>query len=684
MFKTIKIPAFGEIGIAVMLTAIISLMILPLPPAIIDILLAINICISVTLLMVALYASNILLLSTFPSILLFTTLYRLSLNIASTKSILLHADAGNIIESFGELVVGGNLVVGLVVFTIIAVVQFMVIAKGTERVAEVGARFTLDGMPGKQMSIDAELRANSLTPEEARKKRSKLQMESQLYGGMDGAMKFVKGDAMAGLVITAVNIVAGIAVGVAYHGMTAGEAANRFSILSVGDAMVSQIPSLLISVSAGVLITRVVDDNNTSSDRSLGTEMFRQLGGHARPLYFASLLLLGFAAVPGFPWPLFLLLAGILTFSGYRLTKKDNKSSTAKGDAVGAFQRAGAKGDAPTIQTRAPQFTPPIGVRVAQDLIQRLSVAKIDQAFDIERVKLQDKLGLPFPGITMWSSPDLAPGVYEILLQDVPCAKTTLPAGKVMLPEAYGHPEIIARCEEQGPAGGFPKSYWAVERDLPANTTVWRDEQVIAHETIRLLQQRAHQFLGIQEAQWLLDQLTLEYPGLVAEVTKALPLQKIADVLRRLLEEQISIRNIRGIMESMIVWGPKEKDMLMLTEYVRGDLSYFLAHRASGGQRKLAAVLLDAPVEQHIRESIRQTPTGNFLALPPDEIKYFVDSIAAHAGDASRTAVALVTSMDIRRYVRRMIETRLEWLPVYSYQELGSHVELSPLGRVTM
>jgi len=198
------------------------------------------------------------------------------------------------------------------------------------------------------------------------------------------------------------------------------------------------------------------------------------------------------------------------------------------------------------------------------------------------------------------------------------------------------------------------------------------------------LQQRAHQFLGIQEAQWLLDQLTLEYPGLVAEVTKALPLQKIADVLRRLLEEQISIRNIRGIMESMIVWGPKEKDMLMLTEYVRGDLSYFLAHRASGGQRKLAAVLLDAPVEQHIRESIRQTPTGNFLALPPDEIKYFVDSIAAHAGDASRTAVALVTSMDIRRYVRRMIETRLEWLPVYSYQELGSHVELSPLGRVTM
>ncbi|MGN6315744.1 type III secretion system export apparatus subunit SctV [Trinickia sp.] len=685
MFKSLRIPGAGEIGIAMLVVAIVSLMILPLPPEIIDVLLALNITLSVTLLMVTMYVGSIVSLSAFPSMLLFTTLYRLSLNIASTKSILLHADAGHIIESFGELVVGGNLVVGLVVFIIISTVQFIVIAKGSERVAEVGARFTLDAMPGKQMSIDAELRANVLSPEDARKKRLQLAMESQLHGGMDGAMKFVKGDAIAGLIITLINILGGIAVGVAYHGMTAGEAANRFSILSIGDAMVSQIPSLFISVAAGVIITRV-EDGKQDAERSLGSDIFGQLAGNARPLFFAAMLLLGFAVVPGFPAPLFVLLAGVLAFAGYRLSKKGTGARTTgtKGAPVGAFQRAGAKGDAPSILPRAPQFTAPVGVRVAPDLIARLSTPHLDKAFDTERASLQDELGLPFPGITMWALETLEPSTYEILVHDVPCSRTTLPHGKVMLPDAARDSALMAQCEARGPAGGYTQSYWVNEKSVPAEAKAWRAEQVIAREAITMLRSRAHQFLGIQEAQWLLDQLGVDYPGLVAEVTKALPLQKIADVLRRLLEEQVSVRNVRGIMESLVVWGPKEKDMLLLAEYVRGDLAHYIAHRAAGGERTLTAVVLDMPVEQHIRQSIRQTPTGNFLALPPDEIKYFVDSIAAHAGAEPRPALAVVTSMDIRRYVRRMIESRLGWLPVYSYQELGSHVELQPLGRVTM
>ncbi|RKP44566.1 type III secretion system export apparatus subunit SctV [Trinickia fusca] len=685
MFKSIRMPGAGEVGIAVLVCAIVSLMILPLPPEIIDVLLALNITLSVTLLMVSMYAGSIVSLSAFPSMLLFTTLYRLSLNIASTKSILLHADAGNIIESFGELVVGGNLVVGLVVFIIISTVQFIVIAKGSERVAEVGARFTLDAMPGKQMSIDAELRANALSAEDARKKRLQLAMESQLHGGMDGAMKFVKGDAIAGLIITLINILGGIAVGVAYHGMTAGDAANRFSILSIGDAMVSQIPSLFISVAAGVITTRV-EDGNDHGERSLGTDMFGQLFRSARPLFFSAVLLLGFAAVPGFPAPLFALLSGVLAFTGYRLTKTDTRRhrGPVKGQAVGAFQRAGAKGDAPSILPRAPQFTAPVGVRVASDLIARLSTPQLDKAFDAERSSLQDELGLPFPGITMWAFEALPASNYEILIHDVPAARAELPQGKVMLPDAAQDQALANQCEVHGAAGGLAQTHWINEKAVPANTTAWRAEQVIAREAIGLMRMRAHQFLGIQEAQWLLDQLNAEYPGLVAEVTKALPLQKIADVLRRLLEEQVSVRNVRGIMESLVVWGPKEKDMLLLAEYVRGDLAHYLAHRAAGGSRTLSAVVLDMPVEQHIRQSIRQTPTGNFLALPPDQIKYFVDSIAAHAGNDARTGLAVVTSMDIRRYVRRMIESRLTWLPVYSYQELGGHVELQPLGRVTM
>ncbi|AGK51154.1 type III secretion, HrcV family protein [Burkholderia thailandensis MSMB121] len=681
--KTLKLPAGGEVGITVLVVAIVSLMILPLPPEVIDVLLGINIAISVTLLMVTMYVGSIVSLSVFPSVLLFTTLYRLSLNIASTKSILLHANAGDIIESFGELVVGGNLVVGLVVFLIITTVQFIVIAKGSERVAEVGARFTLDAMPGKQMSIDADLRANILTPDEARRKRATLAKESQLHGGMDGAMKFVKGDAIAGLIITLVNIVAGIAIGVMYHGMTAGEAANRFSILSVGDAMVSQIPSLLISVAAGVMITRVADDHDEGEGTSLGSEIARQLGGSHRALYFAAVLLLGFAAVPGFPAALFVLLSATLAFAGYRL-QKGARRSTARGEPVIALQRAGAKSGTPSILPRAPLFTCAIGVRVSPDLVARLAPAALDRAFDEERAKLQEEQGLPFPGITLWTSGALPAATCEILMRDVPQARLELPADQTMLPDAASDPALAGRCTKRGPAGGLAESYWIDDKAAPAGARAWRAEQVIAHETIALLRRNAYLFLGIQETQWILDQLGLDYPGLVAEVQKALPTQRIADVLRRLLEEHIPIRNARDIMESLVAWGPKEKDMLMLAEYVRGDLSRYLAYRAARGARQLPAVLLDMAVEQHIRQSIKQTPAGNFLALPPEQVRYLVDSVASFVGDAPRDDVALVTSMDVRRYTRRMIEARLGWLPVYSYQELGDQVELRPVGRVTM
>lgn len=645
MIKALKLPAGGEVGITMLIVAIVSLMILPLPPTVIDALLAINICISVTLLMVTLYVGDISSLSAFPSLLLFTTLYRLSLNIASTKSILLHAEAGDIIESFGKLVVGGNLVVGLVVFVIIATVQFIVIAKGSERVAEVGARFSLDAMPGKQMSIDADLRANILKPEEARKKRAKLALESQLHGGMDGAMKFVKGDAIAGLIITLVNIVAGIAVGVAYHGMSASDAANRFSILSVGDAMVSQIPSLLISVAAGIMITRVADESVPEA-RSLGDEITRQLGNNARALYFAGLLLLGFAAVPGFPAPLFLLLAGILGFVGYRLSKK-RRPGHGDDTQASALQRAGGKGDASAILPRAPQFTCPVGVRLAPDLAAKLDGMRLDTAFDEERAKLQEEVGVPFPGITLWTSAQLAAGTFEVLLFDVP--------------------HSLAPGEKT---------------DTTPNSTA--PEGDIASRTLALLRRHAHQFLGIQETQWILDQLGIEYPGLVAEVQKALQLQRIADVLRRLLEEQVPIRNTRCIMESLVTWGPKEKDMLMLTEYVRCDLSRHIAHRATNGSGRLAAIMPDQEVEQTIRQSIKQTPTGNFLALPPDDISHLVQQVLDLAGQTPREGVAVVVSMDIRRYLRRMLEVPVGWLPVYSYQELTDRVELEPLGRLTL
>ncbi|WP_175964368.1 type III secretion system export apparatus subunit SctV [Burkholderia pyrrocinia] len=683
MLKSLKLPAGGEIGIAALLVAIIALIILPLPTTWIDILLAINIAISVTLLMVSLYMPNVIALSSFPALLLFTTLFRLSLNIASTKSILLHADAGHIIESFGLLVVGGNLVVGLVVFGIIATVQFIVIAKGSERVAEVSARFTLDAMPGKQMSIDADLRADLLTPDEARAKRATLATESQLYGSMDGAMKFVKGDAIAGLVITLINIVAGIAVGIAYHDMSAGEAADRFAILSIGDAMVSQIPSLLLSVAAGVMTTRVSDERDTKPV-SLGAQIGRQLSGNSRALAVSAAMVLGFAAVPGFPSLMFIGLAIALFVGSRHLARRDNSAQAGAGGTAHATQRTGPNTEIGVIMPRAPQFTCPVGVRVSHDLVPRLVADALSRAFAAERASLEEALGLPFPAVMFWTGDNLPASTCELMLFDVPHWSVELPHRKVMIAPRYTSDDnVVADAEIRPPLyPGGADTIWLSDDRVPADTTVWRGEQVLAHAASMLLRQHASLFVGIQETQRILEQAGIEYPGLVAEVHKGLPVQRIADVLRRLLEEQISIRNMRNILESLVLWGPREKDVLMLTEYVRGDLAHFLAHRATRGGRTLSAVLLAPELEQHIRHAIKQTPTGNFLALSPDEIQLLTDRIQSLAGHATGDDVAVVTSMDIRRYVRRMIEERLNGLPVYSYQELAKHVELKSLGHV--
>lgn len=665
MFKTLKLPVGGEIGIVIMIVAIISLMILPLPTQVLDLLLAINIAISVTLLMITLYVPSIVSLSAFPSLLLFTTLYRLSLNIASTKLILLHAEAGAIIDSFGELVVGGNLVVGLVVFVIIATVQFIVIAKGSERVAEVGARFTLDAMPGKQMSIDADLRSGLLTPDEARTKRASLAIESQLHGGMDGAMKFVKGDAIAGLIITLVNIVAGIAVGVVYHGMKAGEAANRFSVLSVGDAMVSQIPSLLLSVAAGVMITRVSDERNPK-DASLGAQIGSQVSGSPRALIFAAVLLVGFSFVPGFPMALFLGLAAVLVFAGYRLARTAHRASGGDRGELSALMKAGAKGEGMPVKDHAPALACAFGMRLAPDLMQRLSYHALGVACESARLRLQSALGLPFPGIVIWTDATLAASRCEMLIHDVPQFAFSLPADMTAEPD----PMVVEITRNQV---ALPERRAGASR---------RPEDLLADVAAALLERHASLFLGMQEVQFLLDELGRDYPTIVAEVQKVMPSQRMADVLRRLLEERIPIRDLRSIMESLIVWAPKEKDLLMLAEYVRIDLARLIAYRATHGSGRLRAVLLDTAVEQQIRQSIKQTPTGNFLALAPDDANALLEAIDGIVSEQERNGLAVVTSMDIRRYTRRLIEKRFPWLPVHSYQELSANVEIEPVGRL--
>ena len=645
----------GEVSIAALIVAVVALMILPLPTFLIDILLSVNITLSVVLLTATMYIPNATTLSSFPSLLLFTTLLRLSLNIASTKSILLHADAGHIIESFGELVVGGNLVVGMVVFLIITTVQFIVIAKGSERVAEVGARFTLDAMPGKQMSIDADMRAGNLTADDARKKRSMLAVESQLHGGMDGAMKFVKGDAIAGLVITLVNIVAGIVIGISYHGMTAGEAAARFSVLSIGDAMVSQIPSLLISVAAGVMITRVANEHE--KPRSLGKEIAAQLTTSNRALFTAAILLCGFALVPGFPSTIFVSIAAVIFLAGRVVGRKTASGNKVQEESLSSMQREGAKAESSSILRGAPPFAVPLAVKLSADLSGRLDNIRLTEAFEKGRRRITDELGLPFPGVVFWTNEELTGTAWVVLIHDVPVGQV----GAAGLGEAA--PAAIA------------------SRTTDATAEM---ESVIVDHVIGLLRREARLFIGVQETQWILDRVTLDYPNLVAEVQKALPVQRIAEVLRRLLEEQIPIRDIRNIMESMVAWGPKEKDLIMLTEYVRSDLGRMIAHRATQGLRQLPAIVLDQELEQTIRQAIKPTPAGNFLTLEPKVIELILGHLERLATGEPPANLAVVTAADIRRYFRRMIEKRLDWLNVYSFQELNGEIDLQLVGRLTL
>ncbi|VVD66139.1 FHIPEP family type III secretion protein [Pandoraea anhela] len=631
----------GEVAIAALIVAVVALMILPLPTLLIDMLLSVNITLSVVLLTATMYVPSATSLSSFPSLLLFTTLLRLSLNIASTKSILLHADAGHIIESFGELVVGGNLVVGLVVFLIITTVQFIVIAKGSERVAEVGARFTLDAMPGKQMSIDADVRAGNLTGEEARKLRALLAVESQLHGGMDGAMKFVKGDAIAGLVITMVNIVAGIVIGVTYHGMTAGEAASRFAVLSIGDAMVSQIPSLLISVAAGVMITRVANDHE--KPRSLGMEIAAQLSTSPRALWTASILLCGFALVPGFPSTIFLVLASAIFIGGRAVRAHLQRNARSDGEALTSLQREGAKKLAGNMLRHAPSFAAPLAVKLSVSLATQIDSTVLNEAFEKGRRAVTDELGLPFPGIVFWADESFAEDEFEVLIHDVPVA-----------------------------------------RDVCVATSADSREVQISKCVVTMLRREARLFIGVQETQWIMERATPDYPNLVTEVQKAAPVQRIAEVLRRLLEEQVPIRDIRAIMESLVAWGPKEKDLIMLTEYVRSDLGRMIAHRAAQGQGRLPAIVLDQALEQTIRQAIKPTPAGNFLTLEPHLIEAIVRRLAELATDTPPENLAVVTAADIRRYFRRLIEKRFHWMNVYSFQELNGEVDLRMIGQLSI
>ena len=671
-----------------MVVAVICLMVVPLPTPLVDLLISANISMSFVILMMTMYAPNVLSFSSFPTLLLFTTLFRVGLNIATTRLILLQADAGEIIFTFGEFAVGGNFIVGAVVFIIIAIVQFLVISKGAERVSEVGARFSLDAMPGKQMSIDADLRAGSIDSEEAQNRRNAVSLESQMYGAMDGAMKFVKGDAIAGLLIAAVNIVAGTIIGVTQMGMTSGEALQLYGVLTVGDGLVSQIPSLLIAISAGILVTRSGGDNDNVGEQ-IGDQVFSQ----PKALKIAGTLVFLFALIPGFPKPQLFSLAFILFVIGYALSymqKNKDLKVDPKVEIQKTLRSATDKRKAFSKEAGSEEFAPvvPLILDLSNNLSDSLDFSALNDELAALRRALYFDLGVPFPGVNLRENPNLEPYEYVLNLDEIPVAHGKLEPGCVMVREDPDNIRMLGvEVKEGRPFLPSEKTWWIKEEDKDKLKTIgvsyYTHSKVISLNLSLVLARHAADFIGLQEAKYLLDKMEDRAPDLVHEVSRLLPLQKIADLFKRLVQEQISIRDLRSILEAIIIWAPKEKDQVMLCEYIRSCLKRQISYKYCAGQNILPAILLEPSVEELIRKSIRQTSSGAFLALDPQSSRRFLKEVGRALGKRNRNLV-IIASIDIRRYVRRLIETEFYNVPVLDYQELTPEISVQPIDRVRM
>lgn len=688
----IRITSRNDLVLAVLLVSIIFMMILPLPTWLVDVLIGVNMTISAMLLMVAMYLPSPLAFSSFPSVLLVTTLFRLGISIATTRLILLQGDAGHIIDTFGNFVVGGNLVVGLVVFLILTIVQFVVITKGAERVAEVAARFSLDAMPGKQMSIDGDMRAGTIDMEEAKRRRGIVEKESQLYGAMDGAMKFVKGDAIAGLIIVAVNLLGGILIGTMQRGMPAAKAAQTYSILTIGDGLIAQIPALFIAICAGMIVTRVQGGDGPSN---VGKDIGAQVLAQPRALMIAAAVAVGMGLIPGMPTLTFVTLGAIIGGMGFTLlrgTRKVVDARTGQVTEVPAMQAAAAPARKSAPEA-GEEFAPtvPLMMDVAAHLQDSFDPEVLNEELLKIRRALYFDLGVPFPGIQLRFNENLPPESYNILLSEVPVSQGRLRPGHILVRENTQNLDALQIA------------YEADKKFLPNIPTLWvaqamRDSltragiafmdpsQVLTYHLAFVLKKYSADFIGIQETKFLLGSMEARFPDLVKEATRVLPMQKVAEILQRLVSEDISVRNLRTVLEALIEWGQKEKDSVLLTEYVRSSLKRHISHKYSSGQNILPAYLLAPNVEDTVRGAIRQTSAGSYLALDPAVSKRLVGNIKKTVGDLTAAAQrpVLLTSMDIRRYLRKMIEQDLYDLPVLSYQELTQEINIQPLARVDL
>jgi flagellar biosynthesis protein FlhA len=673
-----------DLGVLLGVILIITMLIIPLPTWMLDFLIITNISLALLIILIAMNTNEPLQFSIFPSLLLLVTLFRLGLNVSTTRSILSNADAGNVIATFGDFVVGGDALIGFVVFVILIIIQFVVITKGSERVSEVAARFTLDAMPGKQMSIDADLNAGMISDREAKERRQQIEQEADFYGAMDGASKFVKGDAIAGIIIVIINMIFGIIIGMAQKGLSIGEASETYTLLTVGDGLVSQIPALIISTATGIIVTRAASDGN------LGKDITDQLLAYPKMLYVAAgtIFLLGiFTPIHDlFTIPIALILA----YGGYHLSKVEQ----AKRETEQVLDE-----DHQTEELKSPENVinllqvDPIEFEFGYSLIPLADTNQggdlLDRIVMIRR-QLALELGVVVPVVRIRDNIQLQPNEYRIRIKGNELAEGELLLDHFLAMSPGVEDESIEGIDTLEPAFGLP-ALWisgeVKERAELSGYTVVDPPSVVSTHLTEVLKKHAHELLGRQEVKQLIEHIKESHAALVDDVTpEPLSTGDIQKVLMKLLQEKISIRNLPTIFETLADYGQMTKDTDLLTEYVRQSLSRQISKQYAPDQEPLKVITLGGTVEKKIADAVQQTEHGNYLSMDLNDSQALFDTITSEMKRISAIdqLTVILCSPAVRMYVRQLIERYLPDVVVLSYNELEPDLEVQSIGVVNL
>jgi flagellar biosynthesis protein FlhA len=686
--KIPRITNLNEIFVAVGVFSILVVMVIPIPPFLLDLLLSFSITFSLVILLVSIFMLGPLEFSVFPSLLLIVTLLRLSLTVASTRIILLHGNegtgaAGRVIESFGTFVVGGNYVVGTVVFVILVLINFIVITKGTVRTSEVAARFTLDAIPGKQMSIDADLNAGLINEQEARKRRQTLEREADFYGAMDGAIRFVRGDAIAGILITLVNIIGGFTIGVFQQNMNVADSAKVYTLLTIGDGLVTQLPALVISTAAGLVVTRAM------SEKNLPAELVEQLLGHPRAFSISSGALLLFSLIPGLPHLPFFILAvasGATAYMRYQKIESDRVVEKKKVDDIAKAPVA------EKVESILPLDV--MELEVGYELIPLVDSERNGELLDrIKSLRRQFALEMGFivPPLHIRDNLQLRPNEYAVVIKGVSMAKGTIMMGRFLAMNPGTVEKEIEGVKTVEPTYGLP-AVWvassARQEAQMAGYTVVDPATVITTHIKETIKQHAHELLGRQEVQALIDKFKETNPKVVEElIPNLLTLGKVQKVMQNLLKEQICIRDLRTILETLADYSAMTKDADILTEYVRHALARPITKQYQNKDGSLSVVTLEKSIEDAIEGSVQKTETGNYLTLEPSLAERIIAKVKAGVEEIApklETQALLLVSPMVRMYVRRLMERFLPDLVILSHNEIAPSARIKTIKVVSL